>query len=179
MDPPCFGFYNEKDVVLDRPLRTFFHCVHVRGVDRSGKVLGYVELFGYQRLIVLLSNTYSGRRLSKSYSVDPVAGKEIDLTVELPEFNSEEIQAIYDFKKVDLEKTSAAVGNLIEWYLEESGKRERSRALEAVEYAFDNCGVKPGGGNDGGAEGAFCEAVAREIDAVPIASANDSGVRSR
>ena len=140
-DAPCFGYYNENDVVLNRPPRTFFHCVHVRGDEGSGKILGYVELFGYQRMVILLSDSYSGRPFSKCYAVDPVAGREIDLAVELPDFNSEEIQAIYDYKKVDFEKTCTAVESLIEWYIEESSKREQARAVrEAVDYAFKNCG---------------------------------------
>ena len=144
-DAPCFGFYNEKDVVLNRPPQTFFHCVHVRGDEDSGKILGYVELFGYQRLVVLLSDSYSGPSFSKCYAIDPVAGREIDLVVELPDFSLEEIQAIYDYKKVDVEKTRAALGNLIEWYFQKASKRERSRAIrEAVDYAVEYCGVELG-----------------------------------
>ena len=144
-DAPCFGYYNEREVVLNRPPRTFFHCVHVRGDEESRKVLGYVELFGYQRMVVLLSDSYSGPPFSICYAVDPVAGREIELEVELPDFSSDEIQAIYDYKKVDYEKARTALESLIEWYMEESSKRERSRAIEdAVDYAIKKCGVELG-----------------------------------
>lgn len=144
-DAPCFGYYNETDVVLNRPPRTFFHCVHVRGDERRGTLLGYVELFGCQRMVVLLSDSYAGGSFSQCYAVDPVAGRTIDLVVDLPDFSAEEIQAIYDDKKVDFEKTRIALGYLIEWYIEKSNKRARSMAIrEAVTYALTNCGAELG-----------------------------------
>ena len=144
-DKPCFGYYNEKDVVLNRPPKAIFHCVHVQGDRTTGKVLGYVEYFGFQRIVALLSDSYSGEAFSESYAINPVTGEEISLNVRLPDLSSEEIQDIYDYKKVDSEKTRVALGNFAESYIEESRKRELSRVLDdAVQHASTNCGAAPG-----------------------------------
>ena len=82
-EAPCFGYYNERDVVLDRSARTFFHCVYVQGNERTGKVVGYVEYFGYMRIVVLLSDAYRGAGFTECYAIDPVAGTEMDVSVNL------------------------------------------------------------------------------------------------
>ena len=142
---PCFGYYNEKDVVLNRPPQTFFHCVHVQGDRKTGKIVGYVEYFGCYRIVVLLSDSYSGEAFSECYAIDPVTGNEIPLKVELPDFSTEDIQDIYEEKKVNIETTRSALETLFESYLEDSRKRELSRVLkDAVPFAFTNCGATPG-----------------------------------
>ena len=139
-EDPCFGYYNEEDVVLNRPPKTFFHCVYVRGDGGTRKVYGYVEYFGYQRMVVLLSDSYSGKAFAECYAIDPVAAKEMALDVQLPNFSEKEIQEIYEYRKVNFDTTRLAVGRLVESYIAESSRRERWRATEdAVEYAFDNC----------------------------------------
>ena len=52
----CFGYYNEKDWVENRPESTFFHCFHVQGDPATKQILAYAEYFGYQRIIMCLSN---------------------------------------------------------------------------------------------------------------------------
>ena len=142
---PCFGYYNEIDVVINRPSQTFFHCVYVQGSRKTGKVVGYVEYFGCYRIIVLLSDSYSGEAFSECYAIDPVTGNEIPLKVELPEFSSEDIQDIYEERKVNIETTRSALETLLESYLENSRNRELLRVLnDAVPFAFTNCGATPG-----------------------------------
>lgn len=144
-DRPCFGYYNEKDVVLNRPPKTFFHCVHVQGDRKTRKVVGYVEYFGCYRIVGLLSDSYTGQAFSECYAIDPVAGKEIPLKIELPDFTSEDIQDIYEYKKVNIETTRTALETLFESYQEESRKQELLRvSKDAVLYAFTNCGATPG-----------------------------------
>ena len=144
-DDPCFGHYNEEDVVLNRPPKTFFHCVYVRGENRTGKVHGYVEYFGYQRIVALLSDSYSGKAFAEGYAIDPVTAKEIAIDVQLPDFSEAEIHEIYDLRKLDFDTTRLALEDLLASYIAESSKREMSRAMkDAVKYAFDNCGAKLG-----------------------------------
>ena len=144
-DEPCFGYYNEQDVVVNRPTNTFFHCVYVKGDTVTGKVLGYVEYFGYQRVVVMLSDSYAGRAFSECYAIDPVAGQEILLDVQLPDFTDDEIEQIYDYKKVSYETVRIAVSGLMESYLEKAGERARSKAVEdAMEFAFGEWGVEEG-----------------------------------
>ena len=144
-DAPCFGYYNETDVVSDRPETVFFHCVHVQGNGRTGKVVAYVEYFGYMRIVVLLSDAYGGPEFTETYAVNPVAGTDMEVSVNLPDFTTHDIQDIYEYKKVDYEVCSKAIEPVIEWYVESSRKRETWRIVnEAFDYAGEKCGVKLG-----------------------------------
>ena len=141
---PCFGYYNETDVVSNRPDKVFFHCVHVCGDPASRQVLGYVEYFGFLKIVLCLSSRYCGEPFSYTYAVDPVAGKDLDLQVHLA-FAPEDISAAYSYKKLDLEKFRSEIGTLMEFYLEKSiGNAISEASADAVEYAFSNCGAKPG-----------------------------------
>ena len=143
-DAPCFGYYNETDVVSNRPERVFFHCVHVMGNESTGKVVGYVEYFGYIRIVVMLSDEYRGPRFAETYVVDPITGKDTELSVNLPDFTMQDIQDIYDYKKVDYEVWRKAIEPLVESYVETSRKREIRRVVdEAFDYACEKLGVKP------------------------------------
>ena len=51
---PCFGFYTKRDSVKNRPEKTFFHCVHVRGDPERRQILAYVEYFGWLRFVACL-----------------------------------------------------------------------------------------------------------------------------
>lgn len=142
---PCFGYYNERDVLVDRPTRTFFHCVHVHGNERTGQVVGYVEYYGYMRIVVLLSDAYRGPEFRETYAVDPVRGADLEVSVNLPDFTLQEIQDIYDGKKLDHEVYRKTIEPLAEWYVEASQNREIRRiADEAIDHAVENCGVKFG-----------------------------------
>ena len=140
----CFGYYNETDVVSNRPDNVFFHCVHVCGDPVSRQVLGYVEYFGFLRIVLCLSSQYDGECFSCSYAVDPVAGRNLDLQVRLA-LSPEDISAAYSGEKLDFEKFRSAISALIEFYLERSiGNAISDASADAVEYAFANCGAKPG-----------------------------------
>lgn len=142
---PCFGYYYERDVVVGRPTRTFFHCVHVHGNERTGQVVGYVEYYGYMRIVVLLSGTYRGAEFTETYAVDPVGSTDLEVSVKLPDFTLQDIQDIYDGKKVDYEVYRKAIEPLADWYVEASPKREIRRIVdEAFDHASENCGVKLG-----------------------------------
>ena len=142
---PCFGYYNELDVVVDRPARTFFHCVHVHGNERTGQVVGYVEYYAYMRIVVLLSDAYRGPGFTETHAVDPVEGTDLEVSVNLPDFTLQDIQDIYDGKKLDSEVYRKALEPLVERYVETSRKREIYRiADEAINHAGENCGIKLG-----------------------------------
>ena len=140
----CFGHYNENDFVKDRPLRTFFHCVYVQGDPRAKQVLAYAEYFGFQRIIMCLSNNYVGPRFAHSYAVDPVTGRELQLDVELL-LSRQDMELAYAGKKVDYAVAKEAIAELIQHYQKTAYEREKLRVIEqAVEYAFENCGSKVG-----------------------------------
>ena len=144
-EAPCFGYYNETDVVSDRPERVFFHCVHVQGNARTGMVVGYVEYFGYMRIVVLLSEAYRGPGFAETYAVDPGSGTDLEISVNLPDFTAQDIEDIYEYKKVDYEVCRKAIEPLIESYQEAAWNRETGRIVkEAWDYAGEKCGVRLG-----------------------------------
>ena len=66
---------------MNRAANIFFQCFHVQGNAGTHKLLGYVEYFGYQRVAVLLSDSYAGRAFSQCCTIDPIAGEELSLNV--------------------------------------------------------------------------------------------------
>ncbi|MCW4153254.1 HNH endonuclease [Halomonas sp. 18H] len=141
---PCFGYYYEKDLVLDRPAGVPIHIVHVNGDPYSNLIRGYVEYFGIMRVVMCLSSSYSGNPFSSTYSIDPTKGKELDLDVNL-DLTSTDIRKAYDYDKWDGNAVQQAMGAVIGPALESQHKEERERVLEeAVQYAFANCGAKEG-----------------------------------
>lgn len=141
---PCFGYYNEQDLVENRPLNTPLHCVAIQGDPDSGLLLGYVEYFGIQRMVVCLSENYTGSKISKSYAIDPVTGTELSLNVRIP-LNLEDVYATYNYAKYDPIKMQQCLEAVIPVALAMSETRERDRVLsEAVKFAFKNCGANEG-----------------------------------
>ena len=141
---PCFGYYNKTDLVLNRPDKVFLHCVHVCGDPVTSQVLGYVEYFGFLKIVLCLSSHYDGEPFSRVYAVDPVAGANLDLRIYLA-LSPEDISAAYAGKTLDMVKFRSAIDALMEFYLERSINNAISRAsADAVEYAFANCGAEPG-----------------------------------
>ena len=141
---PCFGYYNEKDVVRNRPENVFFHCIFVCGDPESRQILAYAEYFGYHRIVACLSSNYDGPRFSQCYAIDPLTGKELDLDIQL-DFTPEDITAIYAKKKVRWDNTKVGLESLLATWLEKDTKASIADAVEdAVEFALANCGAQPG-----------------------------------
>ncbi|MBV7597897.1 HNH endonuclease [Aeromonas sp. sia0103] len=80
---PVYNFLYNRDVVINRPDNHLFHCVAVKSDLNKKLLLGYVEYFGFGRLVMILSDKYTGGEVSAIYAIDPVEGKEIDLDVDL------------------------------------------------------------------------------------------------
>jgi hypothetical protein len=86
-----FGYYGKRDLVTNRPRGRVFHCVAVAGDPRAKRLTGYVELFNIYRMVIALSDRYTGPAINVSYAVDPIVGEELDLQVDLA-FSSEELR---------------------------------------------------------------------------------------
>ena len=140
--PPCFGYFNETDVVSNRPEGTFFHCVFVRGDPKTRQLLGYVEYFGYQRIAVCLSSDYLGDDFSLCYVVDPVSGDQLELEIDL-RLTPTDFQDIYECKRVSSRVLREGIESLLKHW---QTKREYSAFLEArdeaIEYALAKSGIK-------------------------------------
>jgi hypothetical protein len=80
--PTPFCFFFDADLVVNRPKDHLFHCVSVIGQPLEGRILGYVELFNFARLLILIGDGYSGRAFQETYAIDPVEGKALDLLVD-------------------------------------------------------------------------------------------------
>ena len=140
----CFGYFNEYDVVKNRPARTFFHCVHVCGDPARKQILAYVEYFGWQRIVACLSSTYIGKAFSHSYAIDPITGRELDLVIDL-KIEPDEIQEIYAYKKVNYAEVKRALGALVEVWMDQDRERATANAVEAaLQSACAECGAKEG-----------------------------------
>jgi HNH endonuclease len=141
---PAFGDYFERDLVAGRPVGVPIHCVAVDGDPATGMLLGYVEYFGVQRVVVCLSQSYVGSPLARSYGLDPTTGKIIPLQVDLS-FSAADVKAIYSYERVPDGSRERAFEAVVPTAM----KRNFDRAVahesaRAAQYAFENCGAKPG-----------------------------------
>ncbi len=140
----CFGYYNETDIVKDRPPGTYLHCIYICGDPRTKQLLGYAEYFGYQKIVACLSSNYDGESFSHCYAIDPVTGEELDIDINL-EFTPEDIAAIYAYEKVDDKKVGVALDQLMATWKERDIEKATEHAVkDAAEFAFANCGARPG-----------------------------------
>ena len=141
---PCFGYFNASDLVLNRPQGVPFHCVAISGSPDTGLLLGYVEFFGFLRIVVLLSELYSGPAQSYAYAIDPRTGYELVLNVRLA-FSRKDIADIFNYLCADTSIFEQSASAVIGPAHAARSLRERNRVTrEAVEYAFKNCGAKEG-----------------------------------
>jgi hypothetical protein len=141
---PCFGYFHERDLIGNRP-NEVFHCVAVSGDRASGQLIGYAEYYGFYRVVVGMSDRYSGRDFEAVYAINPMTGKEIKgLDIDLA-LSKADLQDAYDYKKVPDGSMAEGASKVIPMALAKDFEREKNAALRrAVEYAFANCGAKPG-----------------------------------
>jgi hypothetical protein len=141
---PCFGYYQATDLVVDRPTEVPLNCVSIEANPDSGLILGYAEYFGIHRVVVCLGRRYAGDRVQATYAVDPRTGAELDLSVRLG-FSEIEIEAIYDYKMIPDGAIHKAFANVMPPAIKQKFEAERDRVInEAAQFAFANCGAKPG-----------------------------------
>jgi HNH endonuclease len=141
---PPFGYYFVADLIENRPIGVPFHCVAVSGDPQTGLLLAYVEYFGAVRIVACLSENYGGPKVNGSYAVDPTSGNTLDLKVAMP-FDRTELQAIYNYERAPLEGHKAALDAVLGPAMARQQQEAQNIAVaDAVEYAFANCGAKPG-----------------------------------
>ena len=111
----CFGYYYERgnDLVVNRPGKLPLHCVHVVGSSLDSTLLGYIELYGFQRMVLCLSESYSGEDFSHSYAIDPITGEELDLSVIL-NLSVAEVREAYEGKRYHQATYKRAIENVAE-----------------------------------------------------------------
>lgn len=140
----CFGYFYESDLVKNRPQDTPIHCVSVKGCDKSNQVIAYVEYFGVQRMVLGLGTNYTGEAISNTYSINPITGEELELTVEL-NLTYDEIHEAYEYKKIPIGSVERACEKVIPAGMRASYEKEQNRVVDkALQNAFENCGAKEG-----------------------------------
>jgi hypothetical protein len=140
----AFGYYYERDLVAGRPAGVPIHCVAVTGDPATGMLLGYVEYFGTQRVVVGLSQSYAGPPIARSYGLDPTTGKTITLQVDLP-FSAADVQAIYNYERTPADGMQRAYAEVVPTALKRHFDLEVANVTRrAAQYAFEDCGAKPG-----------------------------------
>ena len=55
----CFGYFYESDLIKNRPEGIPLHCVSIKGCSETQQVIGYVEYFGVQRVVLCLASSYN------------------------------------------------------------------------------------------------------------------------
>lgn len=140
-----FGFYYARDLVRSRPPQVPLHCVAVSNRHSDGQLLGYVEFFGFHRMIVCLSCAYLGPELHTSYAVNPMTGEELQLDFDLS-LSRTEVSACFAYECIPAGSYESLLKELMPVIQKRSFDLERERAMErAVRYAFMACGVPEGG----------------------------------
>ena len=141
---PCFGYYYDRDPLLNRPIGVPLHCVYIKGDKQTKQILGYVEFFGAFRMVSCLSSDYNGDEFSNCYAINPIEGEILDVKIDL-NISSSDIEAIYNYEKYSPEAVEDAFNKVISSHQRVSAKKEQERVIhEAVKYGFENCGAEEG-----------------------------------
>ena len=143
----CFGYYYDehRDIINNRPPGSLFHCVYVEGRSRDHTIVGYVELFSLLRVVLCLSQSYIGRDFTHAYTINPVSGNELDITVNF-DLSTTEIRAAYDFEKLDEATYIDAVSKVFVVVKETEFNRALERVVnDAVRETIAAYGFREGG----------------------------------
>ena len=161
----CFGYYyvRGKDIVVNRPAKLPFHCVHVVGRSMDSTMLGYIELYGLRRMVLCLSETYSGGDFSHTCAIDPHTGRALDIAVDM-DLSVPEIREAYEYKRYDETVFMEAMCDVMDTALETGFRRELHRAIErALRAAFAKSGVQDGDAITEELDGRLIEDIAVEM----------------
>lgn len=143
---PCFGYFynNNRDIVINRPIGRPFHCVYVKGDSENATITGYVELYSLHRVVLCLSNSYSGKDFTNIYAIDPVKGEDLDLKINL-DLSISDIRSVFDYEFLDEGVRLSAASSLFECIGAAIFKRELKKIIkESVEKAFAKCSAEQG-----------------------------------
>jgi len=141
---PCFGYYYQRDLLLNRPKAVPLHCVAVSNRGTEGQLLAYAEFFGVHRVVIRLAEDYAGPDIHVSYAVNPMLGKKLDVTFSLA-FPREDIAACYAYERIPPGSIEAAYDEVMPVALKNDLQREWQRAWQsALSYGLANCGAASG-----------------------------------
>ncbi|WP_417067110.1 HNH endonuclease [Niveibacterium terrae] len=135
-----FGFSYLSDFIQNRPKDKIFHCVSLHGDPKTKMLWSYIEYFGNFRIVVLLSDSYSGKFINEIYSVDPLDGSSVGVRVR-SDVSAEELALIWSGNGLNHENYKAAA----DYALPIIHERGRSRTLDrTVQEGFDHAAKQLG-----------------------------------
>ena len=138
-----FGYYS-KDIVLNRPAGIPLHCVAIAGNPEEKLLLGYVEYYGFRRMMICLSDQYLGEKFSNAYAINPVTGETIDLRVAIS-LQENKIPALFNGELYSAQETKKALSDVVGPRLQQTQEAERKRVIdEAIDLAVKKSGCGEG-----------------------------------
>lgn len=142
LEEPPYGFSYLSDFILKRPTDKVFHCVSLNGDPKTKKLWSYIEYFGIFRVVVLLSDSYSGEYKNEIYSVDPIDGRSVGVKVET-EISIDEFSLIFSGEGLNKENYKAAADYALPIILERGRTRTLDRIVrEGLDHAAKQLGIK-------------------------------------
>jgi hypothetical protein len=140
-----FGYYYARDLVRNRPQQAPLHCVAVSNRDTGGDLLGYVEFFGFYRMVVRLASGYQGHDVHALYAVNPMTAGELALDVDIS-LSPSEVTACFAYERIPDGWHEAIMANLMPVAQRRAFELEKDRVIRrAFDYAMKECGVPEGG----------------------------------
>ncbi|MDI9235010.1 HNH endonuclease [Limnohabitans lacus] len=137
-----FGFSYLSDFIQNRPKDKIFHCVSLHGDPKTKMLWSYIEYFGNFRIVVLLSDSYSGEYRNEIYSVDPIDGRSVGVRVR-SDVSAEELALIWSGDGLSYENYKAAADYALPIILERGRSRTLDRTVkEGFDHAAKQLGIK-------------------------------------
>lgn len=81
--PPCVFRYYSTDLIDTRIPDMPLNCLYVKGDPAAHQLVGYVEILGFIRRVVRLSDDYMGKHFEDCYAFNPIDGVEQQIAVAL------------------------------------------------------------------------------------------------
>ena len=164
----CFGYYNASDPIRNRPQHVPLHCVYISADPENGQVLGYVEYFGFQKMVACLSSNYRGPVRELTYAINPLTGEELDVEVVL-HLTPDDIREIYEYKRWDDERAKTDLASTLKIWRDIERDREVIHAVDdAIEYACSQMGMQDGDELSDGKISEFCNYVFEKLAPVAL-----------
>jgi hypothetical protein len=128
---PCFGFYYQRDLLPDRPKAVPLHHLAVSNRGTDGQLLAYAEFFAVHRIVIRLAENYTGPDIHAVYAIDPMSGKELDVSFALT-LSRLDIAACYAAEYVSPNSIMAAFDEVMPVAIQNDFNREFKRVTTAA-----------------------------------------------
>lgn len=138
-----FGPFYGRDLLVDRPRGVPLHCIYVSA--NSGRpILGYLELFGYLRIVMFIGSSFQGAPLEAMYTVDPRNGQPVNVKFDA-NFSEDDVRMACGKKEIHAAPIHDALKAVLAPAIDLQHKHAISRVVDkAFRYAIANCEANEG-----------------------------------